>query len=192
MKNKRGVTLTELLIASVLIGIIMLGIVSVDYATRQSHQKTTATGQLAMSTGGMLLDIMKNSSLAVGDAATANNSGIYVSPGGNTACFRQDLLQTPSNYTDDSWICYTESANNLLKCTRTASGDCAAGSSRILGRVITGGFQPQVVNDGRDLYFQVSLTSRTNPLISAGPDNPEYTLRSNRSPLAQGGPISGL
>lgn len=195
INDKNGVTLTELIVASVLVGIIMLGIVSVDYATRQSQQTTTAAGQLAMSTGAMLLDIMKNSSLAVGDATSPANSGVFVSPGGNTACFRQDLNTpaTPANYADDSWICYTESSNNLLKCTRTTTGDCSAVGSRVLGKVISGGFQPQVVNNGQELYFQVSITSRRDPLAPQDPiKNPEYTLQSHRSPLGQGGPISQL
>ncbi len=152
--NLKGITLTELIMASVMLGVVMLGIISVDYASRKTQQTTSRDTLVSATTAATLLDITKTAEQTVGDTAIAANIGVQSAGGGSTTCFRQDLNafqnQTPNEYTNDSWICYTTSStnNNIVKCTQNNIAACPnppptsppnPTNAYILGTSITGG-----------------------------------------------------
>jgi len=91
-----GMTLTELLVSTALIGIVMLGVVSVEYASKRSQENMSRKSIVTTRTSAMLLHIVKNAALAVGDVIDV---GIRIRTTGGInsryACFRQDIPQTP-------------------------------------------------------------------------------------------------
>jgi len=135
-----------------------------------------------MRAGAVMLDIMKNASLATGEA---NNSGIGITANG--VCIRKEASPpTPGNYADDSWICFTQNGTNIIRCSQFSSTDCPSGTT--IGTAVVGGFQRSLINNGQDLYLQVSLTTRSDPSTAKDPvHNPEFTLTSHSSPVGQGG-----
>lgn len=104
-KNKKALTLSELIISSVLISIVMIGVVAFNFSVRQSQNSTNSLSKLKTSTASAMLQIKKDAQLAVGDAT---NPGIIAFTQGvdkKALCFRQDGGD-PSTYTDDKWRCY--------------------------------------------------------------------------------------
>ena len=66
--NDNGLTLAELLITTMVIGIIMIGMVSVDYALRFSEQEQTRTSLATLRTSAALQDIATAAAQAYGVA----------------------------------------------------------------------------------------------------------------------------
>ena len=132
-ENKTGVTLTELLVATILMGIVMLGIVSVDFAIRQMSKKTSSTALLRMYTSAVMQEMSRNAALITGSSTGSPappDIGFLSFPALNPTrfYFRQDINaatglpnNTPQNTSDDGWICYDKSqggasAINIYKC----------------------------------------------------------------------------
>jgi Tfp pilus assembly protein PilE len=195
IRGRSGLTLTELVIASILVGIVSIGIFSVDYALRGSRAAASDDSILAMKTWATMEHITKNAKLAVGDIT---NPGIIAPSGNNYLCFRQDTATTPNDYTDDLWRCYSKFSNNIHTCTKTAlsgpsacnSGDEAIGtyaledSCSVNCELFTYNF---VQNSSlHKLYLDISITNRLNPATPSDPmDNPNYTLQTRIFPEGQ-------
>ncbi len=128
---KRSLTLVELIIAIVLLGVVVLGVMAFDSASRQflrsSERKVEVLNELTL----IMEHIHKNTLLGIGDA---NNPAIAVteSPGGVfNVTIRQDLatngnpLNTPQNYGDDRAVRYifdTRAGNNSVTYAVLNSG----------------------------------------------------------------------
>ncbi|MDP2654541.1 MAG: hypothetical protein Q8Q08_11015 [Candidatus Omnitrophota bacterium] len=186
-------TLTELIVATILVGIVMVGTVSVDYAIRRTRQSTSFSGINSLETSATLLHISRNIALAVGDQ---QNSGIFDLAGGGSDgfCIRQDILTTPGDYTDDEWKCYTRIAQRIHFCTKTAvQGPLACvGTDETVGFTVydsgtgTDMFTYSITNNPatRDFYVDVTITSRTNPLAPSDPlKNPQYQVSTRIAPM---------
>ena len=183
-QQNQAMTLTELLVSTALISIVMVGVVSVDYAIRNSQQKISKSALTAMRTSATMLDIMKNAALATGDIT--NPGVLQVAQG---VCIRQDVSD-PNVYTDDTWVCYTSnpSANDVRKCNRTSSGPCPMNST-LLGTIISGGLSITLVQNNsptaQSSYVDISITNRYDPALASDPlNNPEIKLTSWVYPVA--------
>ncbi len=185
--SRKGLTLAELLLTTMVIGIIMIGMVSVDYALRSNDQQQTRTSLATMRTAAVTEEISSVVRQAFGDPATrcvqmdnltANDT--------NFICVYRDY-GTPSVFTDDDWTCYTRRTNNIHKCTRTVpDGKGACGSiDPIIGMVTIDTFNapdtPLVVSTNPDMYVEFTIKSRfdpTRPVPNAGaaaPSSAEYS-----------------
>ncbi len=187
-----GLTLTELVIASILVGIVMLGIYSVDYALRGSRAAASDDSLLAMKTWATMGHITQNAKLAVGDIS---DPGIAASSGNNYLCFRQDTTITPNNYNDDVWQCYSKLSNNIHACAKTAGAgpSACANTDQIIGTYALKDscasdcelFTYDVVLDNvlNKIYVDISLTNRLKPTSPSDPmSNPDYTLQTRIFP----------
>ncbi|MFT7538659.1 MAG: prepilin-type N-terminal cleavage/methylation domain-containing protein [Lysobacterales bacterium] len=126
LKSNKGVTLTELIISSVLIGIIMLGVMSFSFALKRIEESTSTGASFDSTTAGFLSMFSRDVEKATGDSS---NHGIITNTTGinNVICFRHDLiptppdLPTPHDYTDDEWVCYTQVADLINYYTKLPS-----------------------------------------------------------------------
>jgi len=138
-KATQGMTLTELLIASILVGIIMAGAVSVDFAIRRGRKNMADGAKIAMELNAAMLQMTRDAMAATGDASSP---GIVSDDTGAifNICFRYDANMTPNSYADDEWICYSQDTTQKIirRCIQTAASGplggesaCPAGSERI-------------------------------------------------------------
>jgi type II secretory pathway pseudopilin PulG len=106
LRQATAMTLLELLVAASLVGIIMVGVVSVDYAIRK-HRQNSERDTVATMTGQALMTAIANDAMkAVGDPL---GPGVVIGDDGfqeHSFCFRHDVSGTPSSYVDDQWVCY--------------------------------------------------------------------------------------
>ena len=104
-------TLTEVIVASILVGIVMMGVMAFNVTLNKMQSSSNLYNILAMRALPVLNRIRQDVKLATGNSTDpgivfANgNSGIssYIS-------IRQDLSipPTPADNTDDKWIIYKE------------------------------------------------------------------------------------
>jgi len=152
MKIKEsGLTLIELMISSILIGIVMIGVISFSYSIK-TQQDSAKHLTLLKTQATTAVSIMKNDAAeAIGDAI---NPGIWCFAGGGAAttgspcsrsagndlflCFRKidgNVPPTLTDYSDDSWSCYFpdmsdtdgdgNSDDTIWKCPVNYSGTSA-------------------------------------------------------------------
>lgn len=194
LKETAAVTLTELLIATMIFSIVMLGAFSVDFALRQSQQSTSRNALVAMRTAATMLHIVRNAQLATG---SQNNLGIRTDLFPSTLCIRtEDPLNRnpdPSSYADDIWTCYTRTNNDIRACRRGGGGNLPANPcTNVDEQVGTAGMNPNgfvctldadLAN--RNLTLEIMLSSRFDFAANEDPiTNPPYTLISRVNPLS--------
>ena len=185
-------TLIELLVATMLMGIVMLGIVSVDFAVRRMQKNVSKDTFVTMRTSATLLDISKNAAAMTGDQ---NNSG-FNNGVSSRFCFREDINSsgvsnlTPDSYGDDNWICYQQSVTSILKCNSGSSpANCLPGSF-IVGTAVAGGLSVSFVPDNaqtvQNSSIAISIQNRFSPSQPVSiPDNPEVNISTQVSPTLQ-------
>lgn len=206
-------TLIELLVATTLVGIVMVGAVSVDFAIHSMRKTTADSSTVALQTSATMLDMTNNVAQAVGEALDV---GIRIDPTLPATlktwfCARQAMDNNPADayldndlnvYTDDTWVCYwkpnVNTDPNIYKCNRTAGngpGICTT-SDPIIGTAACAAgcanyvFTYTLTNNPatRQFFFDVNLTNRAYPLQQVNPaqpmKNPEYQLYSRVTPKA--------
>ncbi len=185
--HQSGLSLVELILSNILIGIVMLGVVSIQQATKQVEVRINNNrGVVLQRTAAMLLDVGKNAYLAVGDNGSVAGRGMTFQTGPARYCFRQDFPGTPTNYADDTWVCFDQNQNDLFKCQRASPGACvAANPTRVLiGNIILDGITISNPFITGIPYVQISITNRNDPTLAADPTkNPEVTLTTDVYPL---------
>jgi len=125
-----AITLIELIVSMVLVCIVMLGIFSINTVLSNNNQDYGQRYFVRSSTQSTLNHIINNASSVIGSAGgnTAfliGTAGLGPDAGNYNAtsfCFHQDIPatptgantidnqpsnSTPTNYTDDRWLCYT-------------------------------------------------------------------------------------
>ncbi|MBD3264825.1 MAG: hypothetical protein GF375_06960 [Candidatus Omnitrophica bacterium] len=118
MKERKSVTLVELLIAMVLMGVVVLAAMAFDAAGREffrtSERKAEALNELAYA----LDHVHKHVSMGIGDC---DDPALTIAPiaGGYQLTIRQDINaatgnfnDTPADYTDDRTVTYTFNTSN--------------------------------------------------------------------------------
>lgn len=167
--NQNGLTLAELFVSTVIIGIIMMGVVSVDFALRSTEQQQSRSSIVSIRTSAVLEDIVKTASQAYGDAASqCIQLGNITTNSTNYICVYRDY-GSPSDYSDDNWQCYTRIGTDIHKCTRSlgsGKGNCLSTDLKI-GTVTVDTFDapdtPVVVSTSPDFYFSVTVKNRFDP-----------------------------
>ncbi len=97
---RSGVTLVELIISTAVVGIIMLGVMSAEYAIRKQGEAAFNSSNSAIRAQVILDHVLHNAAQAVGSAA---DPGVVINPFGwaNTFCFRTSMA-------GPSWSCYSK------------------------------------------------------------------------------------
>ena len=193
---QKGLTLTELLVATILIGIVMTGVSAFSVFVKQTRDSTGKGTILAVQTATAMHYLAADANKAVGDSG---NRGVV--SGGPSICFRHDT-NNPASYTDDTWACYWyyNVFNALWKCVDRNEGatipptdftDCQTGTGEVklvtLDPAATNYFA--VVDDanGRFDYVDITLNTIANPAQAASTiANPTYKLFTRVSPPAHG------
>jgi prepilin-type N-terminal cleavage/methylation domain-containing protein len=179
--HQQGLTLVELLITTSIVGMIMLGMVSIDYALRSNEQQQSRTSLVALRTSAMMFEITNEASQAFGDLAThCIQIGSILNNNTNYVCVYQDTNGNASSdlaadSTGDRWVCFSRQTTDLHKCTFQANDGpthCQNGqrlTDRVIGTVTADIFEapdtPAVTNDSTNLniYFQITIKNRYNP-----------------------------
>ena len=194
--NHKGLSLAELLVATILMGIVMLGVISVNYAVKRMESTTSRSTILGIQTAAAMNHMTRNGLLAVG---YEGNQGIVIEqttpPSVSYLSFRQDINSTPTDFNDDQWVIYTDAgqANHLYTCRQdavtgavpnTVAGPCSPGQSLLLLDNV-GLFNYQLVRDNTipsvyvllDIQTQSDVTQAVDPI-----NNPTYELTTQISP----------
>lgn len=194
----RGITLSELLIATLIVSIMVVGIMSTDYAIRRIDRDSSRDTTLSLQTAALAEQYRQAAIKAIGDA---QNTGIRISPTQddetNFICFRHDdeANPTPSNYNDDTWQCFTRLSSDgssvgvdVFTCTMSAAygpRECERASTpdlsnvHFVGRLVTDVFiinalKPDVEAPSFDIppgMFSLQLISRVDPTAGTEPAN---------------------
>jgi len=191
IQNNKALTLTELLVATVAVSIVMLGVVSVDRALRQSQRGTSRNALVSMKTSALMLSITKEAQQATGSGDNISDPGIVTIDADSnlsfeTACIRIDTPGTVMDTSDDTWTCYSHDAGlNIRRCTGGgAAATCAAGT--IIGQAVSLAFVMEDTAGGTgsgDFYLEIAITNRFDPVAAENPhDNPEFTLQARVNP----------
>lgn len=184
--RKNAMTLTELIVASVLMGIMMVGLVSVDLAVRNSRTAAVSDTSLAIQTQAAMLRITNDAMKAVGNSS---DPGVSSTP--NFLCFRQDTDNNPNTFSGDTWVCYDKDGDDLDRCAPPAPQHCLDTTNGYLNILLnkTVDFTYNFYIDGgtKKLYIDISMTNRFDPASAAHPvTNPDYTLSTHVSPPGHG------
>lgn len=165
----RGITLVELLIAATVVGVIMMGVVSADYALRKQTQGSFTSAQSGLNAQVIVTHIINNAFLATGSNA---DQGIRIPATAAAAdkssfCIRTDDPAAPAT----PWVCYSilGATEHVYTCAKAAPTRCAAADTD-LGQVsgptdVTqagAGVYTQFILDGavgsQQLLFTVKVT----------------------------------
>lgn len=196
-------TLTELIVASILVGIVTLGLIAAEQAVRMSRQSANRDSQVSSQLHAAMIRLTKDASLTAGDSS---DSGIYQHSGINdkAICFRQ-AGNDVNSYADDTWNCWTTQNSVLSSCGPLLSpvNDCTGQSSIIRWITLTydTGYTiffsvfdnsptpaiipptSAIITNTRISYIQFDLKSRGDLTSSAHVvSNPEHTLTSRINP----------
>lgn len=199
MKNvyeifEAGITLTELLVATVMIGIVMIAVISVDLAVRHSQQSSSKDALLTAQVQAAMTKISRDAGLTVG---YETDPGIQQFSGGsNTICFRHDVADAQGKYSpefflDDTWTCWEAetTTGSLWNCWNLdspppgCSSVAASQKKKWLTVTDTNFFEVVMTPENQIDRINIQLTSRANPAQARNPlTNPEYSLASSISP----------
>lgn len=172
----RALTFTELLAASIITGIVIVGVASMDISLRNAFEGTSKGSVVAARVSTLMHNISRHILEASGNPTSP---GVAASPG--YLWFRRDAAQTPSNYNDDFWNIYEhDQAQFLVKyCTATSSSThCSSEIQRFKNITV---FEATLQNNPATNLFsvKVKLAGRFNTSQPADDlTNPEYTLTS--------------
>ncbi|MCM8773783.1 MAG: hypothetical protein NC820_03500 [Candidatus Omnitrophica bacterium] len=178
LEYKSSVSLIEFILSMVLLGAIILGAVSFDYASHYFLQSSERASLILNELNFILEHIHKNSSRATGDFF---NRGI-IANGTNLLLIRLDLNAppTPFTYNDDIWVRYRINpfqANQFQFCANVnTDGSCNIQEEIISQRVVV----PPIFNYPVGIFNAVNisnLTIRYDPGVPVEPrKNPQISI----------------
>ena len=189
MMNKNGLTLAELLVATILMGIIMVGVASFSYTVKRMQDSTSRASVLAMSTAGAMTHMTKNAARAVGEQ---DDLGIDLAADDSSMAFRQDRNETPDDYTDDVWIIYVVDTNTLSVCEDADDAipepaNCTGANSTVLTQQLDPNNLPvfEFTTDEANLQMYIDIT--LNTIFAPGDPvspvtNPTYSMTTRVTP----------
>ena len=212
IRQTKGLTLMELLLASILISIVIAGVVAISYAIKSMQDTTNRASVVAIRTTAAMSHMIKNISLAIG---WQGDPGIRFVPqwdweGGasppadpDVISVREDINHTPEDYTDDTWFTYVRDTTDhtLVFCAQAANGnpdqgwdprvsgqECDTTTGMILSnQIINCQFRLYIDTSQTDPQFHVAviLETRYDPSQASNPiSNPETVLESKVNPAA--------
>jgi Tfp pilus assembly protein PilE len=166
LSNNRGITLAELLISTIIVGIMLGGIFSSYYTLQIMDRGASRRTAVAMGLQAIAEHMRHNAALAHGTVITVAEEGFKFrdNPGNdNYICMRQDVNATPGNLNDDRWACYTMIGNpraEIRFCYSAVGGipvTCGAGDT-FVGNAFLDWLPPQL--DVATGLFSVLIISR--------------------------------
>jgi len=177
--NRKGITFIELLAASIITGIVMIGFASMDISLRNAYEGTSKGTLVASKAAAVMHHISRRILEASGSSA---DTGFSIATAPDRLWIRSDgAAKTPSNYSDDSWYLYKHdsAASTITYCSTAGKNlDCQT-TLQTFSNITT--FTPTLLNDPATYQFAISilLTSRYDASSAADPlANPEYTVTS--------------
>ena len=115
--SNNAMTLTELIVASVLVGIVTLGLIAAEQAIRMSRQSSHRDAQISAQLQAAMIKLNQDASSTVGDVT---DTGIYQYSLGDDLgiCFRQ-AAGDANTYMDDIFNCWSvnKSSGLLTSCS---------------------------------------------------------------------------
>lgn len=217
-----AITLIELIVATMLVTVVLFGLVSINLVLNNNNQDYGQRFLLNSQTQAVLTHILNNASLAVGTGTTDSfgnlDQGILIGQLGvgdpNSFCIHQDPNNTPGNYSDDIWFCYSWTANyNINYCTmpynaaglNRGAASCGSSGNLTSGPTYLGTafsmtnpvptFSMNGLAAGNQMVFTITIQNCLNDLAasctSAGTstdpvNNPEVVKTGSAFPLQQG------
>lgn len=178
LTNSSGLTFTELLAASIITGIVMIGVASMDISLRNAFEGTSKSSIVASRVSVVMHNISRHILEASGNP-TSPGASVAASPG--RLWVRRDAPATPSNYADDTWYVYQHDPiqSTVKYCTTTSSATNCITELQKFQNITT--FEPTLQNNAATNLFSVKIKligrfNATQPVDAL--TNPEYTVTS--------------
>lgn len=188
----------ELIIASILVGIVTMGLIAAEQAVRMSRQSSFRDNQVSAQLQAAMTMMTRDANLTVGDAT---NTGIYQYSDATrrTICFRQGAGNS-NIYTDDVWACWSVdmadgnlTSRHGLNAFDTLTVRVASTIDWVrltdlnfFSLIDTGNLviaPSNAIAVGKVQQLEIHLQSSFNTTIPAHPiENPEYILETYISP----------
>lgn len=170
MFSRDGFTLTEILIAMMLTGLIVLAVVSVDLTSHRFFQaargKTYAQDEVKIA----MAHLAKNIQLGTG---SVSNPGFIIGGGGTQLQINQDL---DCNGTIERSVSYAYRGTPNFDIFYDPNIAVAGNEETITGPMIA---SCNFASGGAPNEVVVTIISRPNPALGPSPQNPETTLTSS-------------
>lgn len=192
--HQRGLTLTELLIAAVMVSIVMGGVAVFSTSMKQMANTSQTTRYTDMKLAAVMKSLRKDAELAIGDPTNPGIVAVSTSPR-NGICFRHDTQLTPSDYADDVWACWYHhsSSPGMRRCynvpaanipTDTNAKCDTAASTRNYFELDNPEFYT-VTNtaEGQFQSVTIHLTAHDTRLAADSLENPNKSIIARISPL---------
>jgi len=131
-RNQNGLTLVELLIATVMMGIVMLGVVAIDYTIRRTQKVSSESSEVEARATAAMVHILRNGLLATGYKGNEGIRPVNIDTSAlgenDSICIRQDG-GSPEIFTDDVWIRYhcDTGTRKIIYCSDVGNIDVFAG-----------------------------------------------------------------
>lgn len=152
-RNRNAVTLVELVMAVLLLGLVMATAADIDIASRKFFITTDRVGQLQVRLGSAMDHMAKNISLAHGDLL---DRGINIS-GTGTIEIRVDN-GAPQSYADDVWMRYRQDMDAIRYCVLSGSGGGCVGAEETICLKNVDGLLFTLISASPQLYVDIVLT----------------------------------
>jgi prepilin-type N-terminal cleavage/methylation domain-containing protein len=193
-QNQRGLSLTELLVASAMIGIVTLGMTGFTVMFTTMERTSEGAGSGAIQVTGAASALRRDIQAAIGDR---NNPGILFDDNRQILVMRHEVGLDPANYLNDTWVCWVVNGRLLQRTvdpislatqvnppTPTTVAQCQdRGQTRTYLTTPVQNFFEVVVNGTRIDFVTLNLTYRLDPAAAADPmANPETTFTTSVNP----------
>lgn len=190
----KAITLMELIIASIVVTVVMLGVVSANIILQKDSTSFSNKYYVTEVANTVLSSILADAAQVVG---TASAPGIVIGAGtgdANTTCFYQDPNGIIQDTANGKWTCYTyynpPSPNqyNIYRCTSNYSKGsnqgmkkCNTGAgSTLIGTASASPWLLTVFNNG---LFSLTVDNCWNPAATdnscCNPTNPDGSTNTN-------------
>jgi len=179
--QNKSLTLIELILAITLVGVIILGINSINIFSHYQVISSDRRAKLQNDLSYCLDHITKEGLRAIGNEKVFGlNSAVNVS-GSRLSFFidgnKNGRIDGVNTSTGDYWIRYSLASNQLSYCstctTATSCSNCSVLSNKITA------FTPfKSANFSSGTYIDVAITGRWDPGSAVSADNPEASMRS--------------
>lgn len=174
--SSKGFSLTELLIAIVLMGLVMLTVVSVDITSRRYFKGSSEQAEVFDEAKIIMEHIIRNVQRGIGDI---DNPGLAIYDGGIRIRVN---LDDDGNGIADRTVEYAYQGNPNYRIV--FDSDVSAGNPTedfADGRTLsaTFSFAKDASNNDIPNHLDIEIVARQDPSEEVGPDNPETTLTSS-------------
>jgi prepilin-type N-terminal cleavage/methylation domain-containing protein len=180
---KSGMTLTELLVSSILVGIVMIGVGNFSASIKRSQETTHRYSHIGMQLSGLSGMLKQDALLAVGENSNRGVVDLSVAGTSKIVCFRHDQGNI-TTYADDLWQCWHAviSSGELYHCgdLPSAINNCSSISTAQPKMVLSNPSSFFTITndaDGRLNYVSFDLRAREDLSRPADPiKNPEIKI----------------